>query len=162
MNPPTEYQWDDMLKDVIHDVFDFSADLEGSLPKLVANHGRLVLNYSETALSAPQNQSVVYVRASLRPVRPATMIPTEAEAEDLDWYSITIGETLLHFFTPSADLVGLSTPPRCIMMYGDRLQVNWQLSSAPEPQNQSIVDLYFTCRPVAPATIVYTPRPAYA
>ena len=61
----------------------------------------------------------------------------------------------IYAFGEELDLV--NHPPRLIMMYADRLQCNWQLSGLPDPLNQSTIDIYFTCRPVAPATIVINP-----
>lgn len=93
----------------------------------------------------------------MRAFNPIAANPLEVEEapppQELTWNS-----TLLDLFKASydfsPDLIDESQPPRFIRMYADRWQVNWQESGVPEPQNQTIVDLYITVRPVAPATIV--------
>jgi hypothetical protein len=160
--PPTEYQWTDTLMTVVHDIFVISDELAVATPRLLPVHGdRLMVNWQQSAgVSAPAHESYIYIHPHMRPKRPATFTPKPAPGTEAP-IDITIGDVLLLFIDPSSDLIGLVTPPRCIMMYADRLQVNWQLSSAPEPQNQSVVDLYFTARPSAPASITFTPRPPY-
>ena len=34
------------------------------------------------------------------------------------------------------------TPPRLIRMYADRWQINWQESGIPDPQAQTVVDIF--------------------
>jgi hypothetical protein len=161
--PPTEYQWDTPLMTVIHDIFVMSDDLAGVDPRLLPIYGdRLMVNWQESGLPSPEQESAVYIRPYMRPTFPATFTMKEAPGTIVELpIDITIGDALLTFIQPSDDMINLTTPPRCIMMYGDRLQVNWQLSSAPEPQNMSVIDMYFVPRPSFPATITFTPRPPY-
>lgn len=72
--------------------------------------------------------------------------------QELTWDS-TIKDLLNEMYVFSDDLLNSTDPPRFIRMFADRWQTNWQLSGSPEPQNQSVIDIYITCRPVAPATI---------
>ena len=76
----------------------------------------------------------------------------ELPPQELTWDS-TIRDLFAQSYTFSDDL--LAAAPRFIRMYADRWQINWQLAEGvEEPQNQSLVDIYITVRPVAPATIV--------
>jgi hypothetical protein len=72
--------------------------------------------------------------------------------QELNW-----GSTLWQFFSASYDfsdnLINPDQPPRFIRMYGDRWQINWQQSGIPDPEAQTVVDVYITVRPVAPAEI---------
>jgi hypothetical protein len=68
-----------------------------------------------------------------------------------------VGDILKAVFQFSDELIDPAKAPRLIMMYADRLQVNWQLSGVEEPQAQSIVDITFSARPVAPGAIVINP-----
>jgi hypothetical protein len=68
-----------------------------------------------------------------------------------------VKDILTSVFQFSPDLLDAGAAPRLIMMYADHLQVNWQLSGLPDPINQCVVDLRFSARPVAPATIVINP-----
>jgi hypothetical protein len=72
--------------------------------------------------------------------------------QELTWDS-----TLMDLFSASYqfsdNLIDVSKPPRFLRMYGDRWQINWMESGLPDPEAQSIVDVYITVRPVAPATI---------
>jgi hypothetical protein len=76
--------------------------------------------------------------------------------QELTWDS-TLRDLFAASYKFSDDL--LQAAPRFIRMYGDRWQINWQLADGvEEPQNQSVVDIFITVRPVAPATIdIYTP-----
>ena len=75
----------------------------------------------------------------------------ELPPQELTWDS-PIRELFASSYNISPDL--LEAAPRMIRMYADRWQVNWQLAvGVDEPQNQSIIDIFFTVRPVAPATI---------
>lgn len=57
--------------------------------------------------------------------------------------------------------------PRVLLLYGDRVQINWQkaVNATDEPltsgAEQSVIDLQFSARPSAPATISIVPRPPY-
>lgn len=76
----------------------------------------------------------------------------EPPPQELTWES-TIKDLFDQSYEFSDDL--LAGAPRFIRMYADRWQINWQLAEGvSEPQNQSLVDLYITVRPVAPATII--------
>ncbi len=68
-----------------------------------------------------------------------------------------VSELLKAIYAFSDELVDAANAPRLIMMFADRLQVNWQLSGVADPAAQSVIDIYFSCRPVAPATIVINP-----
>jgi hypothetical protein len=73
--------------------------------------------------------------------------------QELTWDS-TLRELLDNTFTFSPELTDAATPPRFIRMYGERWQVNWQLSGLGDPSAQSIVDITISARPVAPSTIL--------
>lgn len=72
--------------------------------------------------------------------------------QELTWNS-----TLLDFFGSSYNfsdnLIDPAKPPRFIRMYADRWQINYQDSGIPDPEAQTVVDIFITVRPVAPATI---------
>jgi len=68
-----------------------------------------------------------------------------------------VGDILKSVYQFSDELVDPERAPRLIMMFADRLQVNWQLSGISDPESQSIVDIYFSARPVAPASILINP-----
>jgi hypothetical protein len=87
-------------------------------------------------------------------LKEAFMSNDQPPPQELTWDS-TLKDLLLSSYEFSADLIDPATPPRFIRMYEDRWQVNWQLSGIPDPQAQTIIDIYFTARPVAPATIVH-------
>lgn len=71
--------------------------------------------------------------------------------QELTWDS-TIRDLFAVSYEFSDDL--LQAAPRFIRMYADRWQINWQLAAGvEEPQNQSVVDIFITVRPVAPSTI---------
>ena len=74
----------------------------------------------------------------------------EPPPQELTWDS-PIKDLFANSYDLSPDL--LEGAPRMIRMYADRWQVNWQLSGIEEPQDQTIIDLFITVRPVAPATI---------
>ena len=75
-----------------------------------------------------------------------------APPQELNWGS-TIADLLGSSFNFSEELVDPAKSPRFIRMYADRWQVNWQLSGISDPEAQTIVDIYITARPVAPAEI---------
>ena len=71
--------------------------------------------------------------------------------QELTWDS-TIKDLFAASYDFSDDL--LTAAPRFIRMYADRWQINWQLADGvEEPQNQSVVDIFITVRPIAPAEI---------
>ena len=72
--------------------------------------------------------------------------------QELNWGS-TLADFLGASYNFSAELVDPAKPPRFIRMYGDRWQVNYQLSGLSDPEAQTIIDIYLTARPVAPAQI---------
>lgn len=76
----------------------------------------------------------------------------EPPPQELTWDS-TIKDLLSATYDFSDDLINSAAPPRFIRMFADRWQVNWQLSGTDDPGAQTIIDLYITCRPVAPSTI---------
>ena len=76
---------------------------------------------------------------------------TDPPPQELTWDS-TIRELFAASYNFSPDL--FESAPRFIRMYGDRWQINWQLAeNVDEPQNQTVVDISITVRPVAPAEI---------
>jgi hypothetical protein len=88
----------------------------------------------------------------LRKILPATILDNMLNPQELTWDS-PIKDLFFGSYNFSPELVDPATPPRFIRMYEDRWQVNWQLSGLPDPQSQSIMDVYITARPVAPSTI---------
>jgi hypothetical protein len=86
-------------------------------------------------------------------VSPVAYEPRDTDApppQELTWDS-TIKDLFAVSYNLSDDL--LTGAPRMIRMYADRWQVNWQLSGIEEPQDQTVIDIFITVRPVAPATI---------
>jgi hypothetical protein len=75
-----------------------------------------------------------------------------APPQELTWDS-TLKDFLTASYNFSDDLVGSATPPRFLRMFADRWQVNWQLSGLPDPEAQSVIDIFISVRPVAPAEI---------
>jgi hypothetical protein len=76
----------------------------------------------------------------------------EAPPQELTWSS-TLLDLFNASYTFSDELVDPAKPPEFIRMYGDRWSVRWINSGVSDPAAQSCVDLYFSVRPVAPATI---------
>ena len=72
--------------------------------------------------------------------------------QELSWDS-TLMDLFSASYNFSDNLIDLTKPPRFIRMYADRWMVNWQESGVDEPANQTVIDLYITVRPVAPAEI---------
>lgn len=73
--------------------------------------------------------------------------------QELTWDS-PIKDLFLNSYAFSDNLVDPAQPPRLIRMFADRWQVNYQLSGIEEPATQTVLDLFITVRPVAPATII--------
>jgi len=84
----------------------------------------------------------------------------------------TLREIIDYMYVLSQDLV--DHPPRIILLYADRVQINWQQASVTtgEPPDevttalatgaeQSVIDIAFSVRPSAPATITLTPHAPY-
>ena len=65
----------------------------------------------------------------------------------------TIKDLLKASYHFSDDLDAPATPPRLIRMFADRWQINYQESGIPDPAAQSVIDIFISVRPVAPATI---------
>jgi hypothetical protein len=79
--------------------------------------------------------------------------PREAPPpQELNWGS-TLAEFLGASYNFSPELVDPAKAPRFLRMYADRWQVNWQQSGITDPEAQTIIDIYLTARPVAPAGI---------
>jgi hypothetical protein len=74
--------------------------------------------------------------------------------QELTWDS-TLRDLFVASFNFSDELIDPAKAPRFIRMYADRWQINWQLSGITDPEAQSIVDIFLTARPVAPATITF-------
>jgi hypothetical protein len=72
-------------------------------------------------------------------------------------WTTQVSDLLKAIYAFSPELTDEAKAPRLIMMYADRLQVNWQLSGVEDPAAQSVVDISFSCRPVSPASIVINP-----
>jgi hypothetical protein len=72
--------------------------------------------------------------------------------QELTWDS-PIKDLILNSYNFSDQLINSEKVPRFIRMYADRWQVNWQESGVSDPEAQSVVDIFITVRPVAPATI---------
>ena len=77
-----------------------------------------------------------------------------APPQELTWDS-TLMDLIGNSFNLSDELTDAATPPRFIRMYADRWQVNYQLSGLPDPQAQTIIDIYLTARPVEPSEITF-------
>ena len=75
---------------------------------------------------------------------------------ELPW-SATIADLVSASFNLGPVMSDPAHPPRFIRIAPDRWQINWQLSGVPEPLAQSIVNLYLSMRPVAPAVITFKP-----
>ena len=73
--------------------------------------------------------------------------------QELTWTS-TIKDLFQASYDFSDDLIDPAKAPEFIRMYADRWSVRWINSGVEDPAAQSAVDLYFSVRPVAPATIV--------
>jgi hypothetical protein len=89
-------------------------------------------------------------------VSPVAYEPKDTDApppQELTWDS-TIKDLFKASYDLSDDLVDAANPPRFIRMYADRWQCNWQESGIPDPQAQTVIDVFITVRPVAPATII--------
>ena len=92
----------------------------------------------------------------MRPYSPLAANPAfEDEAPPPQELSIdsTIKDLLKASYHFSDDLDAPATPPRLIRMFADRWQINWQESGIEDPAAQSVVDIFISVRPVAPATI---------
>ena len=92
----------------------------------------------------------------MRPYSPLAANPLlEGEAPPPQELSIdsTIKDLLKASYHFSDDLDAPATPPRLIRMFADRWQINWQESGIEDPAAQSVVDIFISVRPVAPATI---------
>jgi hypothetical protein len=78
-------------------------------------------------------------------------VDTDPPPQELTWDS-TIRDLFAESYVFSDDL--LAAAPRFIRMYADRWQINWQESGIPDPEAQTVVDVFITVRPVAPASII--------
>lgn len=76
-----------------------------------------------------------------------------APPQELTWDS-TIKDLFDASFIFSDDLTDSAKPPRFIRMFADRWQINWQESGIADPEAQTVVDVFLSVRPVAPATII--------
>jgi hypothetical protein len=72
--------------------------------------------------------------------------------QELTWDS-PIKDLFFSSYDFSPELVDTASPPRFIRMYEDRWSIRWNESGIPDPEAQSCVDIYFSVRPVSPATI---------
>jgi hypothetical protein len=83
--------------------------------------------------------------------------PNPASDEDPPPQELTWDSTILDLFKYSyafsEDLIDVAKPPRFLRLYADRWQVNWQESGVDSPQNQSVIELSISVRPVYPAEI---------
>lgn len=81
---------------------------------------------------------------------------------------VPLGALLQEIYQLSDDLT--ANQPRVLLLSGDRVQINWQKAqsasteSKPEPEplqtgaEQTIIDLQFSARPSAPASITIKPK----
>lgn len=74
--------------------------------------------------------------------------------QELNWGS-TLAEFLGSSLWFSDDLIDPAKPPRFIRMYADRWSVRWDESGVSDPAAQSCIDIYFSVRPVSPATMTF-------
>ena len=92
----------------------------------------------------------------MRPFNPLAANPlaleTDPPPQELSIDS-TIKDLLKISYHFSDDLDAPATPPRLIRMFADRWQINYQESGIPDPQAQSVIDIFISVRPVAPGTI---------
>jgi hypothetical protein len=72
--------------------------------------------------------------------------------QELNWGS-TLADFLGASYNFSEELVDPAKPPRFIRMFADRWQANWQVSGISDPEAQTVIDIFITVRPVAPAEI---------
>ena len=72
--------------------------------------------------------------------------------QELPW-TATIADLINTSFNLGPVMADPAHPPRFIRMFANQWQVNWQLSGVPEPHAQSIINVYLSTRPVAPAII---------
>jgi hypothetical protein len=88
-------------------------------------------------------------------VSPVAYEPLTTDApppQELTWDS-TIKDLFAASYEFSDNLIDPAKPPQFIRMYADRWSIRWNESGIPDPEAQSCVDIYFSVRPVASATI---------
>lgn len=71
--------------------------------------------------------------------------------QEFTW-DTTLKDFLQAIYVISPELV--DNAPRCLRLYADRIQVNWQESGLTDGSEASVIELAFTCRPIPPASIV--------
>jgi hypothetical protein len=71
--------------------------------------------------------------------------------QEFSW-DTSLKDFVLANFVLSQNL--LDAPPRCIRLYAERVQLNWQASGLADGSEASVMELSFSARPVAPASIV--------
>jgi hypothetical protein len=71
--------------------------------------------------------------------------------QEFDW-EMSLKDFILTNFILSDNL--LANPPRCLRLYAERIQINWQQSGLDDGSEASVMEMTFSARPVAPATIV--------
>ena len=76
--------------------------------------------------------------------------------QELSW-DTPISELISTIYDLSEDL--LTNPPR-LLVHIDQVQVDWQKSGLADPAASSLIDITFSVRPVAPATIKIHQPPA--
>jgi IPT/TIG domain len=75
---------------------------------------------------------------------------------ELAW-NTPVSELITTIYDLSAEL--LANPPR-LLVHLDQVQVDWQKSGLADPAASSLIDITFSVRPVAPATINIHQPPA--
>jgi hypothetical protein len=164
MAPPAELNFTDTLETMFQAVYVPSQDLIDNVPRVLLLGASVQFNWQESGLPDPQAQTIATIRFSARPVAPSMMdpliLPSLEDPTVLDPTTATISDMIQQLYSLSQDLI--DNVPRCLFMYADRLQINWQQSGLADPGSQSIIDLQFTCRPVAPSTMTIYPHDPYA
>jgi hypothetical protein len=76
--------------------------------------------------------------------------------DEFDW-NMSLKDFILSNFHLSQNL--MDNPPRCIRLYAERVQVNWALSGLSDGSEASVIEMTFSARPAAPATITISTEP---
>jgi hypothetical protein len=76
--------------------------------------------------------------------------------DEFDW-NMSLKDFILNTFHLSQNLMDNS--PRCIRLYAERAQVNWSLSGLTDGSEAIVIEITFSARPVAPATISLSTEP---
>ena len=81
-------------------------------------------------------------------------MPDDNQPPPQEWtWDTTLRDFLLEIYHLSPQLT--DNAPRCIRLYADRVQVNWQESGLEDGSEMTVIELAFTARPVKPAEITF-------